>query len=68
MAWFEEARLRLASAGRDGLGAPSVVNRVNGLQPPPALARGSKPGEWLLAWRDYEAAHFELFALKAECP
>ena len=67
-AWYEESRLRLAPIGRDGVGMPSIVNRVSGLQPHPALARGSKPGEWLLAWRDYEAAHFELFALKAECP
>jgi hypothetical protein len=67
-AWYEDARLRLATIGRDGVGTPSVINRVNGLQPHPALARGSKPGEWLVAWRDYEAAHFELFALKAECP
>jgi serine/threonine protein kinase len=67
-AWYEDSRLRLAPIGRDGVGMPSVVNRVSGLQPHPALARGAKPGEWLLAWRDYEAAHFELFALKAECP
>jgi serine/threonine protein kinase len=67
-AWYEDSRLRLAAIGRDGLGMPSVVNRVSGLQPHPSLARGAKPGEWLLAWRDYEAAHFELFALKAECP
>jgi serine/threonine-protein kinase len=67
-AWYEDARLKLAPLGRDGVGLPSVVNRVSGLQPHPALARGSKAGEWLLAWRDFEAGHFELFALKAECP
>jgi hypothetical protein len=67
-AWYEDARLKLASLGRDGVGLPSVVNRVSGLQPHPALARGAKAGEWVLAWRDFEAAHFELFALKAECP
>ena len=67
-AWYEDARLKLAPLGRDGVGLPSVVNRVSGLQPHPALARGSKTGEWLLAWRDFEAGHFELFALKAECP
>ncbi|HVR20415.1 MAG TPA: hypothetical protein VMS65_11980, partial [Polyangiaceae bacterium] len=66
--WFEEARLRLASIGRDGLGTPNVVNRVNGFQPHPALSRGAKPGEWLVAWRDYEAGHLELFALRTECP
>ena len=68
MAWYEDSRLRLSSLGRDGLRTPSVVNRVNGFQPSPALARGAKPGEWLLAWRDYEAGHLELFALRAECP
>jgi serine/threonine protein kinase len=67
-AWYEEARLRLAPLGRDGVGLPSVVNRVSGLQPHPALARGAKSGEWIVAWRDYEAAHLELFALEAECP
>jgi serine/threonine-protein kinase len=68
IAWFEESRLRFASIGRDGLGTPSVVNRVNGFQPHPAIARGAKAGEWLIAWRDYEAGHLELFALRAECP
>jgi serine/threonine-protein kinase len=68
IAWFEESRLRFASIGRDGLGTPSVLNRVNGFQPHPAIARGAKPGEWLVAWRDYEAGHLELFALRAECP
>jgi serine/threonine-protein kinase len=67
-AWFEESRLKLAPLGRDGVAMPSIVNRVSGMQPHPALARGGKPGEWLLAWRDYEAAHLELFAVKAECP
>ena len=67
-AWLEESRLKLAPLGRDGVAMPSVVNRVSGLQPHPALARGAKPGEWLVVWRDYEAAHLELFALKAECP
>jgi serine/threonine-protein kinase len=68
IAWFEESRLRFAPLGRDGLGTPSVLNRVNGFQPHPALSRGAKPGEWLVAWRDYEAGHLELFALRAECP
>ncbi len=68
VAWFEDSRLRLAPAGRDGVATPSVVNRVNGLQPAPAVTRGARPGEWLVAWRDYEAGHLELFALRAECP
>jgi hypothetical protein len=68
LAWFEESRLRLAPVTRDGLGAVSVVNRVNGFQPSPALIPGSKAGEWLISWRDYEAAHLEVFALRAVCP
>jgi hypothetical protein len=49
------------------VGAISVVNRVNGFQPSPALVPGAKAGEWLLSWRDYEAAHKEIFALRAVC-
>jgi hypothetical protein len=68
VSWYEESRLKLAPAGRDGVTKPSLVNRVNGLQPHAEVARGSKPGEWLVAWRDYEAGRLELFALRAECP
>jgi eukaryotic-like serine/threonine-protein kinase len=68
LAWYEESRLKLAPVGRDGVGKPSLVNRVNGLQPHAEVARGTKAGEWLIAWRDYEAGHLELFALRAECP
>jgi serine/threonine-protein kinase len=68
IAWFEESRLRFAPISRDGLGTPSLLNRVSGFQPEPSIARGAKPGEWLVAWRDYEAGHLELFALRAECP
>jgi eukaryotic-like serine/threonine-protein kinase len=68
LTWYEDSRLKLAPAGRDGLSKPSLVNRVNGLQPHAEVARGTKPGEWLVAWRDYEAGHLELFALRAECP
>jgi serine/threonine-protein kinase len=68
VSWYEDSRLKLAPAGRDGVSKPSLVNRVNGLQPHAEVARGTKPGEWLVAWRDYEAGHLELFALRAECP
>jgi serine/threonine protein kinase len=68
VSWYEESRLKLAPAGRDGVSKPSLVNRVNGLQPHAEVARGTKAGEWLVAWRDYEAGHLELFALRAECP
>jgi hypothetical protein len=68
VAWFEGARLKLAPIARDGIGTASLISRVSGLQPPPDVARGSKAGEWYVAFRDYESAHLEVFALRAECP
>jgi eukaryotic-like serine/threonine-protein kinase len=67
IAWYEDARLKLAELGRDGLGKASVLARVNGFQPEPDVTRGEKPGQWLVAFRDYESAHFEAFGLRAEC-
>ncbi|RYZ03658.1 MAG: serine/threonine protein kinase [Myxococcales bacterium] len=67
VAWYEDSRLKLAELGRDGLGKASVLARVNGFQPEPDVARGEKPGQWLVAFRDYESAHFEAFGLRTEC-
>jgi eukaryotic-like serine/threonine-protein kinase len=67
LAWYEDSRLKLAELGRDGLGKASVLARVNGFQPEPDLTRGEKPGQWLVAFRDYESAHFEAFGLRTEC-
>jgi hypothetical protein len=68
VAWFEGARLKLAPIARDGIGTASLISRVSGLQPPPDVARGNKAGEWYVAFRDYESAPHEVFALRAECP
>jgi plasmid stabilization system protein ParE len=67
IAWYEDSRLKLAELGRDGLGKASVLAKVNGFQPEPDVTRGEKPGQWLIAFRDYESAHFEAFGLRAEC-
>jgi hypothetical protein len=67
VAWYEEGRLKIAALGREGLGKPSVLARVNGFQPDPDIARGEKPGQWLVAFRDYESARFEAFGLRTEC-
>jgi hypothetical protein len=67
VAWYEEQRLKLAEVKRDGIGKPSVLARVNGFQPEPDVTRGEKPGQWLVAFRDYESAHFEAFGLRTEC-
>ena len=67
VAWYEEQRLKLAEVKRDGVGKPSILARVNGFQPEPDIARGEKPGQWLVAFRDYESARFEAFGLRTEC-
>jgi len=68
ISWFDESRLRLAPLTRDGLGAVTSVSRVSGFQPQPDVAPGEKPGQWYISWRDYESAHFEVFALRTDCP
>jgi hypothetical protein len=67
IAWYEDSRLKLAELGRDGLGKASVLARVNGFQPEADVSRGEKPGQWLVAFRDYESAHYEAFGLRTEC-
>jgi serine/threonine-protein kinase len=68
IAYFAGDRLFLAPVTRDGVGAPSVVSRVSGFQPSPELIAGMVPGEWLIAWRDFEAGHREIFVARAQCP
>jgi len=68
ISWFDESRLRMAQLTRDGLGAVTSLSRVSGFQPQPDLAAGEKPGQWYISWRDYESAHFEVFALRTDCP
>ncbi|MEI9941664.1 MAG: serine/threonine-protein kinase [Pseudomonadota bacterium] len=68
ISWFDESRLRLAQLTRDGLGAVTSLSRVSGFQPQPDLAAGEKPGQWYISWRDFESAHFEVFALRTDCP
>ena len=68
ISWFDESRLRLAQLTRDGVGAVTSLSRVSGFQPTPDLAAGEKPGQWYVSWRDFESAHFEVFALRTECP
>ncbi len=67
VAYFAGDRLFLAPIGEDGVGAPSVISRVSGFQPTPTLVPGNEPGDWLLAWRDFEAGHLEIFVARAHC-
>ncbi len=67
VAWFEDSRLRLAPMSRDGIGKPSTLSKVSGFQPNPDLSPGERPGQWYIAYRDFESAHLEAFTLRAEC-
>ncbi len=67
VAYFAGDRLFLAPATEDGMGSPSIISRVSGFQPTPTLAPGRNKGAWLLAWRDFEAGHLEIFVARAQC-
>jgi serine/threonine-protein kinase len=67
VAYFAGSRLRVAPISRDGVGTASVISRVSGFQPRPAIVAGKKPGEWVLAFRDYEAGHLEVFVAQVRC-
>lgn len=67
VAYFAGDRLFIAPVGRDGVSEPSVLSRVSGFQPAPHLVAGKNRGEWLIAWRDFEAGHLEIFLARAQC-
>ena len=66
-AWFEGSRVKIARLTRDGLETASVLARVSGYQPYPAIASGPEPGQWYISWRDYESGHLEAFVVRAGC-
>jgi eukaryotic-like serine/threonine-protein kinase len=65
--WYEAGKVKLANIDRDGVGEANSLAHVTGYQPQPEVVAGSKPGQWYVAWRDYEAGHLETFVLRAEC-
>jgi serine/threonine-protein kinase len=65
--WFEAGKIMTATINRDTVGPPSRIARISGDQPMPSIAAGSKPGEWYLAWLDYETGHLETFAARVLC-
>jgi serine/threonine-protein kinase len=67
LVWFEANKLVTASLTRDGMGPPTRFARVSGDQPAPAIAPGTKPGEWYVAWLDYEIGHLEAYAARVQC-
>ena len=67
VAWYEGGKVVTASINRDGVGVPSRIARISGDQPTPSITAGSKPGEWYLAWLDFEAGHLEAYAARVQC-
>jgi serine/threonine-protein kinase len=67
LVWFESGRVVTGSLGRDGLGGATKIARVISDQPTPSITAGKKPGEWYVAWLDYEAGHLEPYAARFEC-
>jgi hypothetical protein len=67
VAWFDDNRVQLAPIDRNGISAASPLGRVNGYQPPPAVMADQNGSDWLVAWRDFEAAKHEAFVLRARC-
>lgn len=67
VAWFENDQVRVTAIDENGVGEPSVVGWVKGLQPHPAVVAGDQPGEWYISWRSYEAAVNEPFVARVAC-
>jgi serine/threonine-protein kinase len=67
IAWYDASRLRLARLGRNGVGEATLIGHASGYQPAPNVVPGGKTGEWVVAWRDFEAGQHEGFVARAEC-
>lgn len=67
LTWYEASRLKIAGITRDGIERGSILAKVSGFQPYPAIVPGSEPGQWYISWRDYEAGHLEAFVVRARC-
>jgi serine/threonine protein kinase len=65
--WYDRGRVKTAAVTRDGVGNESTVARISGDQPAPSVSAGSKPGEWYVAWLDYETGHLEPYAARVQC-
>jgi serine/threonine-protein kinase len=68
LVWFERGRVMTSKLDRDGIREPSVIARVSSSeQPQPSVSAGEKPGEWYVAWLDYEGGHLEAYSARVEC-
>jgi serine/threonine protein kinase len=67
LVWYEGKQILTAPLSRSGVGAPARIARVTGDQPPPSITAGARPGEWFVAWLDYETGHLEPYAARVQC-
>jgi serine/threonine-protein kinase len=67
LVWFEGGKVLTASITREGVGTPTKIARVSGDQPTPSIVAGNRPGEWYVAWLDYETGHLEAYAARVQC-
>ncbi|TKD07350.1 serine/threonine protein kinase [Polyangium fumosum] len=65
--WFEKGGVMTAPISRDGVGPSTKIARVSGAQPSPAIITGKAPGEWFIAWLDFEAGQLEPYAARFVC-
>jgi eukaryotic-like serine/threonine-protein kinase len=70
--WFEpeaarSGRLMVAAITREVIGPATRIARFSGDQPTPSIVAGAKPGEWYVAWLDYEAGHLEAYGARVVC-
>jgi serine/threonine-protein kinase len=65
--WFENRQVLTAAITREGLGPASRVARISGDLQTPSITAGAQPGEWYLAWLDYETGHLEAYAARVLC-
>jgi hypothetical protein len=65
--WFEGSKVMTSPIDRDGKTSPSKIARVSGDQPVPSVTAGTRPGEWYVAWLDYEAGHLEPYVARVSC-
>ena len=67
--WYERGKVMTGVIDRDGVHDELAFAHVTSSeQPAPSVSTGAAPGEWLVAWVDYEAGHLEPYAARLRCP
>ena len=70
IAYYEKGIMKMVFPSRDGVSQPSSLLRVlDGNNPRPSLAAGTKKGEWSVAWQDSDVPKGspEIYASRIVC-